>query len=312
MTRFEFVARGCRKIASSRIFETLIMTLIVANAVLLGMETSPQIMARCGSGLFLLNTLFQGVFVVEIAIRLAACWPRPLAFFRNGWNVFDFIVVAGSLMPGSGASTTIGRLLRLLRVTRLVSLSPGLRLIVTTMLTSIPSMGHVVALLSLLVYIYAILGYQFFHALDPVHWGNLPSAALALFQVITLEGWTELQNAVMHERPLAWLYFASFIVVAVFVVINLFIAVVINNLESAKEEQRHREDENNPDRILLESMTQIRAQCTCSKANSADGRPSPVHNSGENNRAEDSTSCCQKGVRRASRKQYNAARDKSA
>jgi voltage-gated sodium channel len=260
MTRFEFVICWCRRIARSRPFETSILAVIVANAVLLGMETVPEIMARHGSSLSLLNMLFQAVFVVEIAIRLTAYWPRPLAFFRNGWNVFDFIVVAGSLIPGSGASTSIGRLLRLLRVTRLVSLSPGLRLIVTTMLTSIPSMGHVVSLLSLLVYIYAILGYQFFHTVDPVHWGSLSSAALSLFQVITLEGWAELQSAVIEERPWAWLYFASFIVVAVFVVINLFIAVVINNLESAKEEERHRQDENSPDRMLLQRLAQVREQ----------------------------------------------------
>jgi voltage-gated sodium channel len=183
-----------------------------------------------------------------------------LAFFHNGWNVFDFIVVAGSLIPGSGASTSIGRLLRLLRVTRLVSISPGLRLIVTTMLTSIPSMGHVVALLSLLIYIYAILGFQFFHTVDPIHWGSLSSAGLSLFQVITLEGWVEMQNAVIHERPWAWLYFASFIVVAVFVVINLFIAVVINNLESAKEAERHRHDEDSPDRELLQRLARLREQ----------------------------------------------------
>jgi voltage-gated sodium channel len=260
MSRFESIACWCRRIAASRLFETSILAVIVANAVLLGLETVSQIAARHGNILFLLNMLFQAVFVVEIAIRMTAYWPRPLGFFRNGWNVFDFIVVAGSLIPGSAASTSIGRLLRLLRVTRLVSISPGLRLIVTTMLTSIPSMGHVVALLSLLIYIYAILGFQFFHTVDPIHWGSLSSAALSLFQVITLEGWVEMQNAVIHERPWAWLYFASFIVVAVFVVINLFIAVVINNLESAKEAERHRQDEDSPDRELLQRMAQLREQ----------------------------------------------------
>jgi len=258
--RFAAMVRGCRRMADSRWFEVSVLSVIVANAVLLGMETSSQWMTQYGSLFLLLNGLFQTIFVVEILIRLTAYWPRPWSFFRSGWNVFDFVVVVACLIPAGDASTGVGRLLRLLRVTRLVSLSPGLRLIVTTMLTSIPSMGHVIVLLSLLVYVYAVLGYQFFHTVDPTHWGSLSAAALSLFQVITLEGWTELQKAVMVERPWAWLYFASFIVVAVFVVINLFIAVVINNLESAKEQERRRSDADNPQALLLQRIGELREQ----------------------------------------------------
>lgn len=254
------IVQGCRRLAESRGFEESVLAVIIANAVLLGLETSPQLMARYGSWLELSNLLIQGVFVAEILVRMTAYWPRPWAFFRNGWNVFDFVIVAASLIPAGGVTTGVGRLLRLLRVTRLVSLSPGLRLIVATMLTSIPSMGHVVALLSLLVYVYAILGYQFFHTVDPAHWGSLSAAALSLFQVITLEGWADLQQAVLAQRPWAWLYFASFIVIAVFVVINLFIAVVINNLESAKEEERRRSDAQRPQHAILEKINALREQ----------------------------------------------------
>jgi voltage-gated sodium channel len=248
----------CRMVAESRRFQSFIMAVIVANAVVLGLETSETMRERHGESLMVLNWLFQTIFVAEITIRLTACWPRWTKFFTNGWNVFDFVVVAASLLPINGASVTVGRLLRLLRVTRLVSISPGLRLIVATMLTSIPSMGHVVLMLSLLIYIYAVLGYQSFHHIDPAHWGSLAASALSLFQVITLEGWADLQQAVLPRQPFAWLFFASFIVVAVFVVMNLFIAVVINNLESAKDEERRREDAQNPEIALLNQLQNLR------------------------------------------------------
>jgi voltage-gated sodium channel len=106
--------------------------------------------------------MIQVVFVAELALRLLACWPRPGRFFRDGWNVFDFVIVALSLLPVAGSFATVGRLARLLRVTRLVSVSPDLRLIIGTMLRSIPSMGNVALLLGLLVYVYAIIGFYSF------------------------------------------------------------------------------------------------------------------------------------------------------
>jgi hypothetical protein len=135
-----------------------------------------------------------------------------------------------------------------MRVTRLVSVFPELRLIVSTMLRSIPSMGHVIMMLALLLYVYAVLGLYMFREDDPEHWGTLGTALLTLFQMLTLEGWEEIQAAVLDAYPWAWVYFASFVFVAVFVVVNLFIAVVINNLESAKLEQQADEDSRSPHR----------------------------------------------------------------
>jgi voltage-gated sodium channel len=131
----------------------------------------------------------------------------------------------------------VARLARILRVARLVSAFPELRLIVGTMLRSIPSMAHVLLLLALLLYIYAILGYSLFHTHDPAHWGSLGASLQTLFQILTLEGWVEIQQTGLQAHAWAWLYYASFIVIAVFVVINLFIAVVLNNLEAARREQ---------------------------------------------------------------------------
>lgn len=229
---------SARRIADNFHFQHFILAVIVAAAILIGVETSPALTARYGPIIDVAEMVIQTIFVVEIAIRILACWPRVGAFFANGWNVFDFVVVAASLLPQAGAFAMVARLARLMRVTRLISAFPELRLIIGTMVRSIPSMGHVIVLLSLLLYVYAILGFHFFRGLDPAHWGSLGAALLTLFQMLTLEGWVEIQAAVLEAQPFAWIYFSSFVLVAVFVVVNLFIAVVINNLESVKHEQQ--------------------------------------------------------------------------
>ena len=180
----------------------------------------------------------SGSVAVEIALRLLAHAPRVDRFFRDGWNVFDFLIVALSLLPTAGSFATVARLARLLRALRLVSALPELRLIVATMLRSIPSLANVIVLLGLILYVYAVLGVHLFAAADPAHWGTLARAGLTLFEILTLEGWVDLMDASLAATPWAWVYYVSFVVLAVFVVINLFIAIVINNLEAAKREQR--------------------------------------------------------------------------
>ena len=142
-----------------------------------------------------------------------------------------------SILPAAGELAMIARLARLLRVLRLISTIPELRLIVTTMMRSIPSMGHVMLLMSIIFYIYAIASYHLFHAHDPAHWGTLGDAALTLFRVLTLEDWTDVMYTALDLYDWAWLYFVSFIFVGTFVIINLFIAVVLNNLEKSKAEE---------------------------------------------------------------------------
>lgn len=231
----------CRKIVQTRAFQNAILLVIILTALLLGVKTSPRIVAEYGPAVRALDVLFQAIFVVEIALRVLAFGPRFGAFFRDGWNVFDFAVVALSLIPtGAGPLAAVARVARVLRVVRLVTVSPELRLIIGTMLRSIPSMGHVVTLLAVLLYVYAVIGCHLFREADPQHWSGLGPALLALFQVLTLEGWVEMQNAVMDDYPLAWMFFGSFVVIAVFVVINLFIAVVINNLQAVQSEQSAR------------------------------------------------------------------------
>jgi voltage-gated sodium channel len=252
------VTARARRIADNPRFQHFILGVIVVAAIIVGVETSATLTARYSGLIGALEVVIQTIFVVEIAIRLLACWPRPLAFFANGWNVFDFSVVAASLLPQAGAFAMVARLARLMRVTRLISAFPELRLIIGTMVRSIPSMGHVIVLLGLLLYVYAILGFHFFRDADAAHWGTLGAALLTLFQMLTLEGWVEIQAAVIGRHPWAWLYFGSFVFVAVFVVVNLFIAVVINNLESVKHEQHIEANRGSQHHEILDTIEALR------------------------------------------------------
>jgi len=255
---FPGVTAAARRIADSPAFQHFILVVIVLGAIVIGVETSATLTARHGPLIVAVEILIQTIFVAEIAIRLLACWPKPAAFFRNGWNVFDFAVVAASLLPQVGPFAMVARLARLIRVTRVVSAFPELRLIIGTMIRSIPSMGHVIVLLSLLLYVYAVLGFHFFREADPTHWGSLGVALLTLFQMLTLEGWVEIQAAVLGAYPFAWIYFSSFVFVAVFVVVNLFIAVVINNLDSVKHEHQLETDRQGVHGGLIEAIEAVR------------------------------------------------------
>lgn len=226
-----------KKLVEGRQFEYFIVAVILLNAVILGLETSPVLMDRYGDWLLLGNNLVLLIFIIEAALKMYAVAPRVQDYFRNGWNVFDFTVIVFSLVPATGEFAMIARTARLLRVLRLISTIPELRLIVSTLVRSIPSMGNIILLMSVIFYIYAILGYHLFHEHDPTHWQNLGISLLTLFRVVTLEDWTDVMYKAMEMSKFAWLYFVSFVVVGTFVVVNLFIAIVINNLEQAKLEK---------------------------------------------------------------------------
>lgn len=223
-----------RRIVEARWFEPWMVALILFNGVLIGLETSLDIMRDYGHWLELGNHVILGVFIVEAALKITAVAPRFRRYFGDGWNLFDFSVVVLSLLPATGEFALVARLIRVLRVLRLVSAMPQLRLIVATLVRSIPSMGHVLMLLAIIFYIYAITGFHLFHQHDVEHWGSLGAALLTLFQIVTLEGWVEVMEQALESRPWSWIYFVSFVLIGTFVVLNLFIAVVVNNLEASK------------------------------------------------------------------------------
>ena len=228
------------KVVQAPWFQWGIIVAIVLNGAVIGLDTSPMLVMRFGGWFDLANDVFLGIFVVEAAIKIIAHHPRPWRYFKDGWNVFDFSVVAISLLPSTGELATLARLARLLRVLRLVSTLPELRLIVATLVRSIPSMFNVVWLMSLIFYIYAVAGNHLFRDIDPTHWRNLGMSFITLFRIVTLEDWTDVMYTAMEHYSWAWAYFVSFVVVGTFVIVNLFIAVVLNNLEEAKAERLER------------------------------------------------------------------------
>jgi voltage-gated sodium channel len=223
-----------QRIVEARWFEPAMIGLILFNGVLIGLETSREFVASYDGWLHLGNDIILAIFIIEAALKLTAVAPRFSLYFRDGWNLFDFTIIVLSLLPATDEFALVARLIRVLRVLRLVSAVPQLRLIVATLVRSIPGMGHVVTLMSIIFYIYAVTGYHLFHEHDPEHWGTLGASLLTLFGIVTLEGWVQVMETALELHAWAWVYFVSFVLIGTFVMLNLFIAVVINNLEASK------------------------------------------------------------------------------
>lgn len=276
-----FVA-WCQRVTSDRAFQWATTIIIVFTAVLMGVETDDRLMAAYGPIFHGINKAIQAIFVLELLLRLGAYYPRLGNFFREGWNVFDFVIVVVTLLPAAGPFAAVVRLARVLRILRLISVSPELRLIVETMLRSVPSMGNVALLLGILMYVFSILGHELFGTIDPAHWGDLGRSVLSCFQMLTLEGWVEMQAAVIDEKPHAYLFFGTYVLLAVFVVVNLFIAIILNNLEGAKaaiERERNREQSDLTDQIhalreQLDRFEKSLAQRPVAPPGTDSGRPS--------------------------------------
>lgn len=226
-----------QRLTGSSGFQALIITLIVLNGIAVGVETWDSVAAAYHPWFVQLYQVVLLAFIGEAILKMVAQWPQPQNYFKSGWNCFDFAIILLSLVPDSGELAMVARLARLFRVLRLVSAFPELRLIVDTLLRSLPSMGHVGLLLCVLFYIYAVSGFYLFREIDPTHWRDLPIALLSLFRIVTLEDWTDIMYTAMAAKPWAWIYFVSFVVLGTFVMINLFIAVVLNNLDEAKAEK---------------------------------------------------------------------------
>ncbi len=251
-----------RRIAQSSSFQHFITALIALAGILVGIETSPSAMAAYGDWLQRLDRIVIAIFVAEIAIKVAAEGRRPWRYFRDPFNVFDFTIVAVTLLPFGGQYVTVLRLLRLLRVLRLVHALPRLQTLVSALLKSIPSMAYVGVFLALLFYVYGVAGVFLFGRNDPAHFGSLGVAMLTLFTVVTLEGWAELMYRQIYgcdpsgegaaaalcklpeAQPLvAPLYFVTFILFGTMIVLNLFIGVIMNSMqEAAVETQRAEAD----------------------------------------------------------------------
>ena len=226
----------------ARWFSHLMIGVILLAGLLAGLETSATVMERYGGLLRALDAFVLAAFVVEISLKIAVHGRRPWAYFQDGWNVFDFVIVAVCCFPIEAQFAAVFRLARGLRLVRLVTAVPKLQLLVGALLKSLGAMGHVSLLLALVFYIYGVAGVHLFGSVDPKHFGSLTAALFSLFRLITLDNWTDLFLAVgAQSRFTAVLYFVSFIMLGTMIMLNLFIGIIMNSMAEMHAEIEERE-----------------------------------------------------------------------
>jgi voltage-gated sodium channel len=221
-----------RRLIQGHNFQRIILILIVSNAVALGLQTSPSVMARLGGPILTLDRLIVAVFVFEIALRL---FVHRSAFFRDPWSVFDLFVIGTALVPAYTPFSVL-RALRILRVLRIVTVAPSMRRVVGALLAAIPGLGAIATVLLLIFYVFAVIATHIFGEAFPDWFGHVGLSLYTLFQVMTLESWSMgISRPVMQVFPYAWAFFVPFILIATFTMLNLFIAVIVTATQNYSE-----------------------------------------------------------------------------
>jgi voltage-gated sodium channel len=251
-----------RALVEHKRFQQVIIWVIVLNAVTLGLETSQTVMRGFGDVLHVADHVMLGVFVVELLLRMYAHGWR---FFRDSWNVFDFVIVGISLVPAAGPFSVL-RALRVLRVLRLISAVPAMRRVVNGLLAAVPGMASIGALLALVIYVAGVMATKLFGHIVPESFGELDRTLFTLFQTMTGEGWPDIAREVMAEAPMAWIFFVIYILISSFAVLNLFIAVIVNGMEKTvtsdlvKAEEQHAADQAASDQLILAEVRALRRE----------------------------------------------------
>ncbi len=230
------------RIVHARMFEYILVLLIVGTSILHGVATFDDLLEQYQVWIGLFVILMLLVLVLEVILKIVAVAPRIDRYFREPWNVFDFLVIT-AIIGGIAVFEFAADFALLIIVVRLLRLLQGLttikamRLILTTMFRSIPDMAHILMLLCIVIYLYAVYGNSLLGDHDPEHWGTLGDSVLSLFQVVTLDGWSDIMQTALNAVPFAWVYFVSFVIITTFIGANLFIAVVVSTMDEAKEER---------------------------------------------------------------------------
>lgn len=266
-----------KRIADAPAFTNFITFVIILAGVLIGFETYPSVREQYGGIIHVLDQIILWIFVAEVVIKMGAEWPKPTDYFKDPWNVFDFIIVVACFIPGAGNAAMVLRMARLLRVLKLLRAVPKLQMLVTALLASLPSMFYVTLLLALLFYVYAVAATFFFGPNDPIHFETLHLSALSLFRVVTLEDWTDVMYIAMYgcdqygydgqmalcTQPEAQpifgaAFFSSFVLLGTMIILNLFIGVILKSMEDTAaeyeiaEEERRREERGVGDEATVE------------------------------------------------------------
>ncbi|WP_318247315.1 ion transporter [Halobacillus litoralis] len=234
-------------------FTRFILAVILFNAVLLGLATDDQLYAQYENWFVILDIAVLAIFTIEILMKLIV---YRLRFFRDGWNIFDFAIVFGTLVLYNSHFIAILRILRVLRVLRTISVVPSLRRLTIALFMAIPAIGSVTLLMALIFYVYAIIGTSFFGDLAPEYFGNVGLSTLTLFQVFTLESWASgVFRPIFAEVTWSWIYFVSFITISAFIILNLIVGEIVNNAQQLSE---HAEEESKDMEQIKQDLKELK------------------------------------------------------
>ncbi len=252
-------------IANNRVFEWTAVSVIIASALLLGAKTF-ELQSSTQTLIEIFDWGITVFFVCEIGLRFAAA-PDKRKFFSNGWNLFDTVIVAVSLIPGGeGDQVLVARLIRVFRVLRMVSIIPELRVLLNSLIKALPQLAYVLLLMFIIFYIYAAIGSTLFEHINPVLWGDIAVALLTLFRVMTFEDWTDVMYETQAVYPLSWIFYLSFIFFTAFAFLNMVIGIVVNVLDQEQSRAKAEADRLagiEPDidnRALMEEIKTLRAE----------------------------------------------------
>jgi len=238
-------------LVDSERFQVFIAGVIIVNAIVIALSTYQTIEAAYGPALEIANNVLYGIFLLELIIRMVSYMPQPWNFFRSGWNVFDFIVIGAVLIPAVREQVTILRLLRLARIVRLMRFLPDARVLILTVTRATPSVISMVVLTLLVIFVYAVVGWSLFGAALPSEWGDLGTAMLTLFVLLTLENFPDYLYQAQEVNAIAPFYFLSFVLIAAFIIVNLLIGVIISAMDQARSEEAQRSRKHDSDKLQV-------------------------------------------------------------
>lgn len=264
-----------RKLVETDRFTNAVMTVIIINAITLGLSTSESVMSSIGPIIEMVDDIALAIFVVELALKFYA---YRLRFFKSAWNIFDLCVVTVGLLPSGGGMSAL-RGLRVIRAMRLLSVIPQMRAVVQALLDALPGMGAVIIMISIVFYVFGVMATLMYGDTFPEWFGTLGRSLYSLFQIMTLESWSMgIVRPVMEVHPSAWLFFVPFIVITSFSVLNLFIGLLVNTMQTAVEEETEAEFEKLRDLvksetdIVAENVSELHAELRALRAELAEQR----------------------------------------
>lgn len=277
MKVYELWAKWAQDLIRQVWFGRLVLGVILFSGIVLGLETNSELMSRFGHAFRIVDRIIVGFFLVEVFLKIVAEGRRPFSYFKDGWNLIDFIIVISCLLPSGSNALAVFRMIRVLRIFRLVTALPQLQIIISALITSIPSMFYVMVLLAMHFYMFSVFGNFLFSQNDPVHFGTLGRSLLTLFQVLTLEGWVDVMRIQIYgcsqfgyegfanlcqrssAQPIwAILYFISFIVMGTMFILNLLIGALVNGMSEAQKEFQKKSEDTDVVVALKDLSEQIR------------------------------------------------------